>query len=139
MKHKRGPKSGLTSAIKAKLGTVPDTVLADETGYNRATIRKWREVNGVPSCERPIRERDEPFDARLLGLVPDAWVAEVNNVSRQAVSLRRSAKGIPAARNGEMVKAVELLLELRDCAELEGEIASIPSSLLERIEDFLAR
>ena len=139
MKQKRGPESGLTSAIKARLGTVPDTALADETGFNRATIRKWREANGIPSCERPMREQKEMFDARLLGLVPDAWVAEVNNVSRQAVSLRRSAKGIPAARNAEMVKAVELLLELRDCAELEGEVACIPSSLLERIEDFLAR
>ena len=76
--------------IVARLGTVPDRVLAVEVGSSKGLVCRLRLLFGIPRFD-PLRG----FEGSL-GSVPDRRIARAAGVSRSTVFRRRRALGVPA-------------------------------------------
>jgi hypothetical protein len=84
----------LTAAQEAKLGTIPDTVLADRWGCTPGTVTRYRQRRGIPAF-RSIKETEWTIQMLdLLGEVPDSVIAREYEISNASVRIKRIEMGI---------------------------------------------
>lgn len=104
-----GRKAHPLAAYAGRLGTVADSVIAQEAGVSVRSVAAYRARHRIPSLITPFgtpvgeaparRSRIDPY-ADLLGTVPDRVVAQQAGVSLNAVRNYRVKKKIPAAGRG---------------------------------------
>lgn len=84
-------------ALRARLGTVHDSVIADELGCSRERVRQVRESLGIPSfvSQRLARiQADHPTLYDALGTDSDAALAREHGVSADDVRKLRKQAGV---------------------------------------------
>ena len=84
-----------TTDVIARLGTVPDRVIAHQLGRSQARVCEKRTELGIP----PYRPHTSwtPERVALLGTAPDGDVARLLGTSVDAGQMARSVRGIPPA------------------------------------------
>ena len=82
----------IPAAIRSRLGTMPDRVIAAECGVSIRTVGLWRESLGIPAYmpERVWTKRE----VRLLGTMPDAELAAKLRRTTDAVTNKRRSLNI---------------------------------------------
>ena len=84
----------LTAAQEAKLGTIPDTILADRWGCTPGTVTRYRQRRGIPAF-RPIKETEWTIHMLdLLGELPDSVIAREYEISNASVKIKRIEMGV---------------------------------------------
>lgn len=81
-------------AIIARLGTVPDRVIAEECRVSIRAVGQWRRMHGIRAYlpERPWTTEE----VAVLGTAPDAEVARWIHRTRRAVKGKRQKLDIEA-------------------------------------------
>ena len=74
---------------RARLGTVPDSWIADWMGVDRFVVGKWRKAEGVERYRLHI-------DLQRLGTVPDLQLATEMGCSQEYIRQHRARLGIEA-------------------------------------------
>ena len=85
----------LTPELKARMGTVPDRVLAAEVGMCKGQVAVARRHFGIPSVLKRGRPWLTDEIRALLGTVPDSVVAKQVDRTNGAVAFARNKLGIP--------------------------------------------
>jgi hypothetical protein len=161
---KRGPRASASarlSAVRQRLGTVPDQVIAKELGVSRGIVGIFRRKHGIEAYEGYLFEpghapargstgrattgptprnagtgrRVSRIDAfsDIVGKVTDAVVAKKAGVTRAAVAAWRHRQGIEAA-----VPKTKALLQTRDPSTREP-AAPATRDPLDRFTDRLGK
>lgn len=82
--------------VRERLGTVPDSVLAEEVGVSRQRMAQVRQNLGVTALHSPVYNRFNDAIQALYGVATDAEIMEAAHVDASQVSRWRKMHDLPA-------------------------------------------
>ena len=82
-----------TAELEARLGQVPDRMLAAQLGITRGAVLARRQALGIPAWRRIQQGKAE--DVAILGTMPDEEVARRTGRTTAAVRFKRYLLGLP--------------------------------------------